>query len=223
MPTPSLGGRERIGLSHKVRDGHRESVFVPRDPGTSISTSGSDVGYLGRAGSFYTAWCQMHELFCISCIAKLSGQTFRCSCGHEQQIESTRLCMIGAHNSVMSAFDLSTGAKPAGTSEGFTPMNSPSQALSVPNALLTLLELPQALRCHSTGHLSGYYEGDASSHCTSTAVIAVPPGPHGARATAMTQCSSAVGGSIIVSPRSWTSSRRTSRGKCPAAQWPDEG
>ena len=105
----------------------------------------------------------------------------------------------------------------------FTPMNSPSQTLSVPNALLTLLELPQALRCHSTGHLSGYYEGDASSHCTSTAVIAVPPGPHGARATAMTQCSSAVGGSIIVSPRSWTSSRRTSRGKCPAAQWPDEG
>ena len=63
MPTPSLGGRERIGLSHKVRDGHRESVFVPRDPGTSISTSGSDVGYLGRAGSFYTAWCQMYGHF----------------------------------------------------------------------------------------------------------------------------------------------------------------
>ena len=63
MPTPSLSGRERIGFSHKVRDGHRESVFVPRDPGTSISTSGSDVGYLGRAGSFYTAWCQMYGHF----------------------------------------------------------------------------------------------------------------------------------------------------------------
>ena len=63
MPTPSLSGRERIGFSHKVRNGHRESVFVPRDPGTSISTSGSDVGYLGRAGSFYTAWCQMYGHF----------------------------------------------------------------------------------------------------------------------------------------------------------------
>eukprot|EP00439_Symbiodinium_sp_Y106_P054059 s3522_g7.t1 len=54
MLTPSLGGRERIDFSHKARNGHRESISVPRDPGTSISTFDSDVGYLGRA---------MHELF----------------------------------------------------------------------------------------------------------------------------------------------------------------
>ncbi|CAE7638278.1 unnamed protein product [Symbiodinium sp. CCMP2456] len=63
MPTPSLGGREPTGFSHKAREGHRESAFVPRDPETSSSALNSDVGYLGRAGSFYTAWCQMHELF----------------------------------------------------------------------------------------------------------------------------------------------------------------
>ena len=54
MLTPSLGGRERIDFSHKARNGHRESISVPRDPGPSISTFDSDVGYLGRA---------MHELF----------------------------------------------------------------------------------------------------------------------------------------------------------------
>ena len=63
MPAPSLSGRERIGFSHKVRNGHRESAFFRRDPGTSISTSGADVGYLVRAGSFYTAWCQMYGHF----------------------------------------------------------------------------------------------------------------------------------------------------------------
>ena len=49
MPTPSLSGRERIGFSHKVRNGHRdsESVFFPRDPGTSIST----------------AWCPVYSNF----------------------------------------------------------------------------------------------------------------------------------------------------------------
>ncbi|CAE7260927.1 unnamed protein product [Symbiodinium sp. CCMP2592] len=63
MPTPSLGGGQPTGFSHKVRDGHRESASVLRDPASSISTSGSDAGYQGRAGSFYTAFCRMYEHF----------------------------------------------------------------------------------------------------------------------------------------------------------------
>ena len=38
-------------------------LFFQEDAGTSISTCGSDVGHLGRAGSFYSAWCQMRALF----------------------------------------------------------------------------------------------------------------------------------------------------------------
>ena len=75
---------------------------------------------------------------CVSCIAKLNGLSFRCSCGDEPKIDST-LWMIGAYNSVISAFDFVTGAKPAGASEGYTAMPSRSQApRSVPNPLLEL-------------------------------------------------------------------------------------
>ena len=72
---------------------------------------------------------------CVSCIAKLNGLSFRCSCGDEPKIDST-LWVIGAYNSVMNAFNLITGAKPAGASEGYTAMPSRSQALSAPNPLL---------------------------------------------------------------------------------------
>ena len=75
---------------------------------------------------------------CVSCIAKFNGLSFRCSCGDEPKIDST-LWMIGAYNSVISAFDFMTGAKPAGASEGYTAMPSRSQApRSVPNPVLEL-------------------------------------------------------------------------------------
>ena len=74
---------------------------------------------------------------CVSCIAKLNGLSFRCSCGDEPKIDST-LWVIGAYNSVMNAFNFITGAKPAGASEGYTAMPSRSQALSAPNPLLEL-------------------------------------------------------------------------------------
>ena len=45
MPSSSLAWSDTPPFfSHKVRDGHGESAFLPRDVGTSISTSGSDVG-----------------------------------------------------------------------------------------------------------------------------------------------------------------------------------
>ncbi|CAE7338676.1 unnamed protein product [Symbiodinium sp. CCMP2456] len=65
---------------------------------------------------------------CVNCLEKMSGQTFRCSCGDEPEMEST-LWMIGA-------FAFLTGAKPAGASQGYTAMHSRSHAHSVPNPLL---------------------------------------------------------------------------------------
>ena len=64
----------------------------------------------------------------------MSGQTCRCSCGHELKIEST-LSLIGAYNYVLNALDFITGAKPAGA-EGYTAMPSRSDAHSVPSPLL---------------------------------------------------------------------------------------
>ncbi|CAE7707339.1 unnamed protein product, partial [Symbiodinium necroappetens] len=86
---------------------------------------------------------------CKKCLEKMSGQTCRCSCGHELKIEST-LSMIGAYNYVLNALDFITGAKPAGA-EGYTAMPSRSDAHSVPSPLLELPPAPSnALPQHRT-------------------------------------------------------------------------
>ncbi|CAE7260937.1 unnamed protein product [Symbiodinium sp. CCMP2592] len=95
-------------------------------------------------GSFFDHHCpKCSNAVCVSCIAKLNGQPLRCNCGDAPKIDST-LWMIGAYNSVMSAFDFVTSAKPAGASEGYTAMPSRSEVLSVPNPLLELPPAPAA-------------------------------------------------------------------------------
>ncbi|OLP95157.1 hypothetical protein AK812_SmicGene22754 [Symbiodinium microadriaticum] len=116
-------------------------------------------------------------------------------------MEST-LWMLGVYKSVVSALELITGATPAGAPDGYSALQTRSQAHSVSDPLL---ELPAATTW------------DQGMRANRKEMLAPPL----RRLCHRSHCprSLAVG---IASPRVQKSSRRLCLGKCPAAQWPDD-
>ena len=133
----------------------------------------------------------------------MRSQTFRCGCGLEPRLESTNW-MISAYNSVLKRVGFHHRRKACPSVRGLHchTLKEPSASCAQPAAGASI----DLKHCIATAPdpLSSYYKGDASSHCT-------------AAGTAVT---AAIG---AVPPRSVTSSRRICRGKCPAAQRPDDG
>ena len=93
--------------------------------------------------------------------------------GPEPKMEST-LWMLGVYKSVVSALDFITGATPAGAPDGYTTLQTRSQAHSASNPLL---ELPAATTWDQGMRASRKEMLAPPLRPSATAVIAVAPWP----------------------------------------------
>ena len=135
----------------------------------------------GNLQSFFDHHCpKCSNAVCISCVERLNGGIFRCSCGdhteNQPKIERT-LWMLSAYRSTVSVLDsiasAFTCAKPTGASQGYTAMMTPSRPH---HAGSPLLETPPSTEAHRT-RLPPYDEEITAAEAKQAAAPPPPPPP----------------------------------------------